>query len=359
MVPVMHGAVETQSATSGFAGWFTGRPLWYLTATAIAVNALLFGISPVPFLRYGVRAMDDPFNPQNVAGLHNVEPGSPAMWICADWIGVDSVTGFAYLNLAVLVGSLLACAYLVARWVSDFAGRLFVVAWFASPLANVNLTWLGKPDHLTMLAAVLLGVGPPGACFVGGMLLGFNHFEQGVFILAGTLIVRLAFRSDSRRWLAHALVGFAVGRLVWMIYANAVNYDAGGRLSWVTDQGIGDFVRVWRGNLPTLIFGAFGVLWLPIVVMWRTVGGGRQRAAMAVALVVATVPTLLALDTTRVYTLLTLPLLLGCVVWTARNIERETLLRWLPWFLVAAVFVPRVMLWGAGTPYVSSWERLL
>lgn len=353
----MHGGTITRPAESTFTTWFTTRPLWYLTGLAIVVNGLLFGVGAVPYFAYGVEAMGDPFNIKDVGG-RNVEPGSPLAWILADVIGVDSFDAHIVMHFVVLTGVLCGCAYLVARWVSDLAGRLFVVAWFASPLANVNLTWLGKPDHFTILATVLIGVGPPSAAAVGGALLGFNHFEQGVVIVAATLLVRLFIQRDrSKRWVAHLFAGFVAGRLVWMLYANAADYNASGRLDWVRDDGLEPFMRVWRGDIPTLIFGALGVLWVPVLYMARQLDVPQRIAAVS-AFVLATIPTLVTLDTTRVYAILTFPLVVGCVVWTDRNVERDALLRVLPWFLLAAVFVPRVMLWGSLVPYVSSWERL-
>lgn len=336
-----------------FAEWFTARPLWYLTIVAVAVNALILGIGPVPYLDVAVELMDDPFNPGSMRGVRNVEPGSPAMWIVADLLGVDSSAAFWLLNLAVLVAVLILSAYLVACWVSELAGRLFIAAWFASPLANVNVTWLGKPDHVTILATVLIGLGPPGAGALGGFLLGFNHFEQGIFILIATLLVRLAF-GGTRRWVVYMLAGFGAGRALWTLYA--ADYDAGSRLEWITEDGIGQFVRIWRGDLPTLLFGAFGVVWVAVIAMLRDVPA-RQRWCCISALVVAIIPCLVTLDTSRVLALLTLPVLLASVIWAAA-LDRAIVLRWLPWLMLAALFVPRVMLWS-GQPYVSSWERFV
>lgn len=343
----------------GFAGWFTTRPLWYLTGAAILVNALLFGIGPGPYYRYAVEMMSDPFNIKSIPEIDqfNVEPGSPLGWMLAHLLGIDSFNGLVILHLALIIASVLVSAYMVAAWVSDFAGRLFITAWFASPLASTNLTWLGKPDHFTLVATVMLACGPAWACAGGGFVLGFNHFEQGLLILAGTFLVRRYITGDkSWRWTAHMLAGFAAGRLLWTVYASSVNYDASRRFDWVL-RDLEGFVRVWRGDLPTLIFGAFGVSWVAVIVMWRNVDRSR-RWILAGSFGLATAATLVTLDTTRVYTLVTLPILLGCVFWHDRNTDHQLIGRVMPWFVLAAVFVPRVMLYGAGAPYVSSWERL-
>src|SRR5690606_88371 len=115
--------------------------------------------------------------------------------------------------------------------------------------------------------------------------------------------------------------------------------------------------RPWRNNIPTLLFGALGLFWVPTIYMLVRLGKREQRFLCG-AFVVALCPALLTVDTTRVLALLAFPVALAGVIWWSESVERESTLRLLPWFLLAVVFVPRVHLWSL-PPYISTWDRLL
>lgn len=350
----MHGAataVEAEKA-SRFAIWWTERPLWYLVLVAIASSGVLFGVGLRPDFDSQIWRMDDPFNP--IAGT--TDTASPLGWIIGDLVGIHTEPVYLVFHLAILIAVLVGAAYLIARWISDWAARLFVAAWFASPLANSNVSWLGKPDHFTLFATVLIGCGPTWGCIGGGLLLGFNHSEQGVVIIFGSVIVRRLVRRES--WaVAWAAAGWVVGRLLWQVYASSAGIRGGsGRADYILDRGVGTFTAVWAGNLPTLAFGAFGVLWLPAIIEWRTLNR-RAQIGTVTAAVVAIIAAMATVDTTRVLALLTFPLVIGLTIrWAQR--DRAATIRWMGWFLLAAAIVPRVQLWTLD-PYVSSWDRLL
>lgn len=343
---------DEQTATSGAALWWTQRPLWYLAVVAIGVAGLLFGVGLRPDFDSQIWRMDDPFN----VDVRTTDTSSPLGWIIADLLGIDSEPAYLVFHLTILVAALIASSYLIAGWVSDWAARLFVAAWFASPIANVNVSWLGKPDHFTLLATVLIGFGPSSACVAGGMLLGFNHAEQGAIIIAGSYVVRRFTRNETGT-LVPMVAGWVVGRALWQVYAWVAGIDSGsGRADYILESGIGKFTDVWAGEIPTLLFGAFAILWLPVIIVWRQLDRSAQTATVVIVLT-ATVAAALTVDTTRVYGLLTFPLVLGVVgLWAER--DRAETVRWFGWFLLAALIVPRVQLWSLD-PYVSSWDRLL
>lgn len=346
----MAGTLERQGLTTHrFHDWFATCNLGVLTALSVLGAALLFGVGARPDIGWVVGVMADPMN---LAEDTSTEASSPLMWFVADAVGISSSGGAVALHALFLAFCLTASIAAVAVWVSNYAARLFVVAWFASPLANIELTWLGKPDPGTMLGAVLVTIGPRWATLAGGLLLGVNHFEQGALICAAAVVIRVVVNRESWRVAVPIGMGLLVGKVVLTAYHHTAGAHQG-RGEYVSEYGIGYFIDTWSGNVPTLLFSVFAVLWVPIGVMWwhRRLA---DRVALAAVFAAVTVPVLLTLDTTRVYALVTFPIVVAAVAWWAEPVRRELVARYLGWFLVAAVVVPRVIMWN-GKLYVSSW----
>lgn len=272
---------------------------------------------------------------------------SPLGILLAHTLGIDSATGFAVLHGVLLAFALGGGVALMQSQVSDRSARLFVVAWFCSPLCGVLLWWLGTPDPFTFLAATAAVVGPPVAVLAAAMLLGFNHFEQGVFILTAALIIRFRWRGrPSLAAVASTIGAFVAGRVLLQVFLAAAG-ATGGRTSYVTERGVWFFVERWADQIPAMTFAMFGVLWLPLIVMARELRAGWTLAALAV---IATVPVLITRDVTRVFSLLSWPVVVfGCIWWSTQ--EHRQVERFVPWLLVAAVVVPRIVLWD-GRVYV-------
>lgn len=342
---------EQQQAQS----WFTERPIWYLTAAAIALHVIVFGAGLRPDMLWIEALMDDPWSIPPWLSVQSTDQSSPLMWLVGDLVGIRSHNAYVVLFAVFTVGCVLLSAYAVARWVSDFAGRVFVAAWYASPVAAIQFAWLGKPDPGTMLAAVLVTVGPRWASVAGGMMLGFNHFEQGVFIVLAAAVVRRYLVNVPGRNTAAAMVGgLLVGRVLLHLYHGVAGVETTSRIDYVLDRGPGVFIEGWLPHTPALIFGVFGVLWVPILLMSRGLEQ-RQRVALWAVFAAVTLPVLITFDVTRVHSLVTFPIAVAAVVHFAQAEHRETVRRWVPWFLVAATFVPVVNVWG-GKVFVFGWS---
>lgn len=331
-------------------------PLWLLTGAAMIIATIWFGYTFTPNEVVWRYIASDPFT-QLVHGPGEYLYGSPIGPLVAHALGVGvDPYAFRAVQTLVLIASIVGTAYLVRTWAGDVAGRLFVVAWFCSPLANVHVTWIGQPDPITMAAATFVTVGPTWACIAGGMLLGFNHFEQGVFIVAAALILRQFVRRDGFRFGLCAGAGLAAGRALLAVYHNASNITVTtGRIDYFADLGFGDYFRAWGPNLPALIFSVHGVLWVAVVAMLRNIQP-RPRNAVIVVQVGLLAPVLLTLDVTRVYALITWPIVMVCVMWAASQPETQ-IRRWAVLLAGTSLVVPRVIV--AGGVVVSSWGRLL
>jgi hypothetical protein len=336
--------------------WLLTAPIWLLTAGAFAVTILLHGVGPADHMFLEVDIARDPFS--GVMSLPN--QGwlflSPLLPLIGAAVGATTSTSLAWLHFVLAFVIVAGCGYLVARWIGATAGRLFVLAWFLSPESSQTVTQLGQFDIATIGAATFIAAGPAWACGAGGLVLGFNHFEQGIFAVLACVVLRVVIGGRSIRPLIVAGVGLAAGKLLLTGYlaAAGVTDATSARADFVSSVGLEGFWQVWRGHLPVLVFSVYGLLWLPMIAWWRTVD--RRSLGWLIGVQVAfTLPVLLSYDGTRVYATMTWPLVIGCVAWAA-TLDRATLRPWVNWLTVAGALIPRVMISYVGVN-MSLWDR--
>jgi hypothetical protein len=339
------------------AGWLFTTPLWVLVAAAFAVSVVLHGLGAAPHIAWIETVSRDPFTDQlgNGSWVYSSPLGPLIGWAT----GVQNITGLTWLGFLWNIAAIMLTVYAVAVWRTETAGRMTAVAFFCSPVSNLSTTWLGQTDTFTVLAATLVTIGPVWAAGAGGVLLGFNHFEQGVFIVAAAAIIRLAvWRRRDRRPVVAMIGGLAVGRVLLWVYHDLSNIDAGSaRKDFVEAQGVSGFVEVWRGDLPTLIFSVYNVAWIAVIAMIRDVNP-RTRWTLIALQAALTVPVLLTFDMTRVYALVTWPILIATCVWAANHTDEAKMRQWTVYLAGLALVVPHIMFWYEGV-YVSSWDRFL
>lgn len=358
MAVVVDARNRTPRAATAVERWVFTAPLWQLVAAAFAVSGLLFGFGPQPSIDLLAFVARHPFQWVNISAQWFYS--SPLIPLGAWSLGIGSGRGVAALGLVVNVAAIGGTVAVVRRWRGDFAARLVVVAFFCSPLANLAVTWLGLGDMVTVFAATLVTLGPVGAAVAGGALLGFNHFEQGVFIVLATTVLRRQVwrQTDWVRTTLGTLAGLTVGRGLLFIYHQQTGiHAANARGQFIKDTGVEGFVRAWGGNIPTLLFSVYGVMW---VAAWFMVRGLERRTARTVIGLQAflTLPVLITFDMTRVYAVITWPLALLAVGWFATHPDRAFVQRWTVYLAGAAIIVPRVMFWYDGV-YVASWDRFV
>jgi hypothetical protein len=268
-------------------------------------------------------------------------------------LGVAKVLGWTepheYARLS-LVAVILGSATLV--WLGWARGRLplaraVAVVIAASPLVTVSLQWLGQPDPVTggcALAAVL--VRRRWAVVVLGILSALTHPEQAVLAFAAVAAIRWAWpdggtrdagkrRLDVVAPLGGVLAGVAAGRLFALIAGIEVSRS---RLDYM-DFGLARFLEHHRAEPAALAWNLLGPLWLLVgaLVVFGILSGhdagkvdsDRRRLAVTTAIVaaVALLPVLFTLDETRVYAVLTAPLLASLAWFTAALPENRA--RWL------------------------------
>jgi hypothetical protein len=250
----------------------------------------------------------------------------------------------------------LGCAYGVRRWVNELAARLFLIAWFCSPHPQINYRLLGWFDVITVGALTVCAVAPPAAVGIASLVLGFQHFEQGLFGLTVAIVLRNVVRGE--RVFSTAAAGYGgllIGKLALAGYHRAADITPQTRMDFAADRGLADIFVGGIGQTHVLLFSAFGFCWVAVLGMGAALPD-RQRWALAVILGGCLIPTLVTLDLTRVYAIITWPVLVvTCVWWSQRNDRRVE--RWAIYVLLASVIIPRVVLWERFAS-VSTWGRL-
>lgn len=334
-------------------------PLWglglLLTVVAVAKNGIWYNPALDAFLEIS-RQFPEPPNLGPGAYLLSSPLGPAIAWL----LHLDGALAFVVLHLAVLLASAGGLVLLVRRRFGVLAAQVTMVALFCSPLSNLLLTWLGQPDPFTFAGASgLVVLQSPVGLFVAALMLGVNHFEQGVFMVLAAFVLRL--KDDGRRALFRigAIgVGICAGKLALQAYHHRYGITSGGdRLAYATTaSGFRRFFDLFAMNFPTWLFSVFNAMWLFLAAVYL-----RHRRELLVALgllVLFVIPAVLALDETRVYALITWPVVLWVVLWICCN-EDEMLVRRLATVtLLLGVLLPRVIVWE-GRTYTSSLRLLV
>jgi len=341
--------VGPEQSARGVAGavrrWVFGCPLWMLTAAVIAGAVAVHGYAHSTAMPETVQMVADPFHQDPTVGPWRYQ--SPAGELLAWAVGLRSAEGIAAVHLLLTCGLTLAAAYAVARWHSELAGRLFLLAFFCSPQSWAAVASLGLFDIITVAGLTVAVVAPTPAAVGVGVVLGFNHFEQAAVAAVAVAVIRRMRGGDWRRPTLGLAGGLVVGKLIVTVYLLVCGIDTNGRVGFIRDRGLADIVGGWTGEERVLLWAVFNVLW--VGVLWMLADMDRwRRVVVLVTFLVMTLPVLVTYDLSRVYRTTTWPLVMLLVVYAAEHPNRELVRRWALLLVVAAVFVPRTEIWHGG-----------
>ena len=286
---------------------------------------------------------------------------------------------YARLHLVLFVLAMTGVVALVLRRFGYAAARALVVIGAFAPATTVVMQWLGQPDALTFpLAMAIVAARPPWAKMTLGILLGLSHAEQGIAaaLIAGAAAIaidRFASAPVATRSAASSvrlaviagafpLAGVAAGRALVEVYFRVNDITIETPRTSFLDYGLGNFVEHHLISPAWLVWSLWGPLWVGIVafVLWSLRSETATRSVRAAAVVVAAgataglVPMVITLDQTRVYSMVTAPLLvaaavgLGAVFWPdGRALPRRQV-------LAAAMLVFLPGMFCAGEAYFAS-----
>lgn len=328
-------------------------PLWAFLAVVAVLDVVKNGVAedanlPV-WLRIAAAFPHDPHLPPAV----RYQQGSPIGPALAHLLGVTSTAGYAGLHVAALVAGLVVLVAGLWRRGGRLAVGVGVVAFFATPLSNLLLSF-GSQDPFTFLFASLAVLAEsPLLALVAGAGLGVSHLEVGAFTVAAVVVLRLLGPPRAR---PAALVALGAGLLggagLTVAYEHAAGAGVAARASFIEQAGLRTLGADFTAELPTWLFSVLSAFWLFAAVavtrLWRH---RATRAAVAFALAAGAV-TVVTLDETRVYALLTWPLVLWLALEAARRLDTAAVRRLTAVCFLAAVVVPRIVVFE-GHPSVS------
>ncbi|HEX7928949.1 MAG TPA: hypothetical protein VF678_15240, partial [bacterium] len=249
-------------------------------------------------------------------------------------------------------GGMVALLYLTRRLQGDAAARWLGVAFVALPISGDLLMWLGNVDIYTFLLMTLLVLvrNPALACALA-VALGFNHFEQGLLAAGSVSVFQWLVQERSRVAIVLQMLGVLAGKALLSFWFIATGMQVSeGRILHVITRGFG----VLANGLLTFqaaAGSAFSALWpVMIVAVWELWRQNRKAGMWTVAALAAlVVPGMfIALDTSRVYAMITWPLVFALLLWTVSvPFSKDPLLsqRLLAITAISCILVPQLMVW--------------
>jgi hypothetical protein len=265
---------------------------------------------------------------------------SPLGVVLAAAVGADDVDGWVRLHAVALVVAGLALVLGVLAGVAPGAPRRVAAVWLAiGSLPVVLLQKVGSYDAFALIGVVLVVLPRRrGLAVLGGLVLGWTSPEQGAVGLVSAGLVLLALESEGSGrgaiararshplagCLAAGLAGVVVARVSVIVWFRASGVDVPGRDDLLTDLAA-ESVRRAVGAGGAGVFTWLGLGWA-LVVLVALVGRWRARplAGLLAGLVVLPgAATILTLDGTRVFTMVSLPAVLVLLGWLAPRADAD------------------------------------
>lgn len=272
----------------------------------------------------------------NLEAVQAYKRSSPIGYLLAETLHLDQST---WLVLFYFVASIVAML-LIATWVwlelagSSQRSRGFRLAVLA-PLPGLLFMTIGGYDPFTAigmgLALFAWRRNSKLLMAAAGVYLGVQHFEQAVVaILVWTLAV-MALRGDgsapvrSRISPLWAYPGVLAGKIALLAVLSIKGVDASeGRLFWLqSSEWLRRAVSGAVGFAPVFVLSLFAGLWVIVVLGFVLTPERRRRLLLGASLAIAVAFSVITLDHTRVFVMVSIPLISILIVSVLSN-ERAT-----------------------------------
>lgn len=252
-------------------------------------------------------------------------------------LNIETVNGYLALHFLAVLSAVVLLFISIGRMTTSTgvlriqAMRILVL----SPVTYLLLKTIGSYDPFTVIAIALMMMAWISSkrtlMTIAGIFAGVQHFEQtfvGVsLILALHLLIpqALPLRLRCARNPAWLLLGVLLGKVVLEIYLALSQVTAGsGRFLWVSDF---ELLRLSVSGslnfLPVLMLSFFAGTWGVMALYGVNIFSRRLAIPIAGLLAVPAVISVLAFDHTRVFVLMTLPLVLVAIAYLSENCGSE------------------------------------
>jgi hypothetical protein len=268
-----------------------------------------------------------------------------------------SLFTFTCLNFAFIVAAIIFLLRGIRRiWGVDFA-KITILSLVLSPLSAILLTWIGSYDSMTfLLQSVLFLTKNWGAVLVLGMLGGFNHLP--IMLISGTSFIffRGTFLRPNRikgtllfYWIG-LCAGYAALKYYHYHYHLNLTYDRIGRTLFLLTREIQLFLTNWLAAM----FSLYNVLWIAVLFILFFLYRKNPRAfwCFIVGNCIFVLLSATTLDTTRVFALLSWPML----IWGLLAVFSESRSQGPGCYLQTRIFLCAVLIAGLIIPRFWVWE---
>ena len=336
-------------------------PRWVGGVAAVGCAMAVRGVWMTPNIADWLAMAREPLGTPAVPPTNTYIMSSPLPAVTAGLLGfAHNEWTFATFHLIVLLGSLVLTMRAVSRRAPG-AEWLLLAVFISSPISTVTFTWLGQPDaYVVGLGAALVFLRRPPAVLAVAALLALTSFEQGVYVVASVGLVAAPLLG-ARRWIhaPAAAAGLLIGRVLLTGYQTAFGIDQEtSRWEWLSDHGIWQAIQSQLGWWPVTVVSMFSVTWIFVVWWFRTAVDIPLAGGVAVAFAAALVPMTLSYDHSRVFAIITWPMLVAMVVWAGEHVDPSGVRRVVRLVLPVGIIVPAVLV---GTPqlYGVAWPEIL
>jgi hypothetical protein len=263
----------------------------------------------------------------------NPLPGHPLQYLLSNFLSPlaafllhlnGNLISYTIMHLVFLILGLWAVLWLINRKFGGIASRASAIFFLSLPISSVVTTWLGYDVFTFILGSFLVLVRHPVSGLCVGFLLGLNHFEQGLFIILGLAwVVSFSEEENSKFRFLPALIGLVAAKAALIGYFELMNFNiSAGRYSVTRSIGLKRLAELHlRGCMP-ILYSTFGVGWLLVLKMYNDLHAASRKMidhSIAACLALFAVM-LIGVDETRVFTLMTWPILLFIILkWTGKD----------------------------------------
>ncbi len=307
---------------------------WSLAAIAVALahNRLWASPNLDAFARIAADWGSDPFSSATSSDYLLTNLSLPTI---ARLTGMTRPHLYASLHLAVAFFGSAVCVGMAQLRFGYRTARTLVVLLAVSPALTVVMQWLGQPDALMLpLGVALTLVRRRGTFVLLSLAAALTHPEQAVLMVACAAVVRGLVlpptaevslplpRPEPRRIpsmigadLLYGVLAVGAGRLLTELYLRSFDIALDRPRSAYLRLGVEVLAEHHLRAPVSLVYLLWGPLWLVVIaVAALRIRSGRGPLGwpwmvLGLLALVAVVPVVLTLDETRVYAMLTAPLL--------------------------------------------------
>ena len=257
-----------------------------------------------------IKNLKMPYNSYNV--------DTPLFQIFGSLLNIDDFRFFAVMVFLITNFAIYLICYHISFLKNNsivflFSGWLVTVSWF-----------MGYVDVFTVLISVLIYKN----IFVNlnflriiifSILLTFNHYGIALFMLL--IFYILSFNIHNKKIGINLLLGFIFGRLILQIYLNFINYSGRSRFRFVFNDNVLDqvFYLSSTNSMDLFISGFLGItVYLAIFTYFSN---NEKKIKIVIALCVAFLGCSFALDTSRVFSMLTVPVIIFVLNYFENTVE--------------------------------------